>query len=83
MQHGEGCRPQSVKRRFTIEIADNRNDAVRAQTSDILGSTHESIHARPAAQQLGRAQRDIATAYQQYPDHRGAVRVVTRDARGA
>ena len=83
MQDREWRGPQSFECRFTVKIADNRNDAVRAQPGDILGSTDKSVHASPAAQQIGSAQRDVATAYQQYPDQCGAVRVVTRNARGA
>jgi len=59
VQHGERGEAQSVERSEPIEVAQNRHDAVAAELRDLLRATRQSEHACAAAQQFGRAQRDI------------------------
>ena len=52
-----------------VEIADDGNDAVRAQLGDVLGAAREPVEAHLGREQAGGAQRDVAAADQEYPDH--------------
>jgi CDP-4-dehydro-6-deoxyglucose reductase len=42
---------------------------MRAQSGSVLGAAREAVEADLRMEQVGRAQRDIAAADQQYPDH--------------
>jgi hypothetical protein len=57
-----------------VEIADDRNDAVRAQLRDFLDAASQSVQPYLGMEQTGRAQRNVATADQQYTDHVLATR---------
>src|SRR3989442_2927613 len=71
MEHGERCGAQAIERGDAVEIADDRDDPVRAELRDFLATADESVQARAAREQRGNAERDVSTANQQYPDHKG------------
>ena len=76
MQDGERRRAQAVEAREPVEVADDGNDAVRAQLRDILDAAREPVEAHLGMEQAGGAQCDVAAADQQYPDHLLATRVL-------
>lgn len=69
MKHGERRRAQPREARKKVEVANDGNDAVRAELGDVLGATRQSVEADFRMEQVGGAQRDVAAADQQYPDH--------------
>ena len=69
MQHRERRRAQAVQAREVVEVADDGDDAVRAQAGNVLGAAGETVESDLRMEQAGGAQRDIAAANQQYPDH--------------
>ena len=69
MQHRERRRAQPVERREAVEVADDGNDAVRAKLGDILDAARQAVEAHFGMEQARGAQRDVAAADQQYPDH--------------
>ena len=83
MQNGEGCRAQALEAPQPVEIANDRYDAVRAQLRDILGAARESVESDLGMEQSGGAQRHVAAADQQYPDHLVATCIVRAFARRA
>ena len=70
MQHAQTA-PCASRRRLAprSRSRDDRHDAVRAQLRHVVGAARQSVEARAAAQQRGRAQRDVTAADQQYPHH--------------
>src|ERR1700694_3919190 len=73
MEHGERRGAQAIERGDAVEIADDRDDPVRAELRDLLATADESVQARATREQRGNAERDVSTANQQYPDHEPAV----------
>src|SRR3989442_11523623 len=71
MEHGERCGAQAIERGDAVEIADDRDDPVRAELRDFLATADESVQARAAREKRGNAERDVSTANQKYPDHKG------------
>ncbi len=80
MQHGERCRAQAVEAPEAVEVADDGNDAVRAQLRDILDAARQSVETYLGMEQAGGAKRHVAAADQQYPDHLLATRIVRAHA---
>ena len=70
MEHGERCGAQAIERGDAVEIADDRDDPVRAELRDFLATADESVQPRASREQRGNAERDVSTANQQYPDHK-------------
>ena len=64
MQDGERRRAQPVEARETVEIADDGNDAVRAQPRGVFAAAGEPVEAHFGMEQAGRAQRHVAAADQ-------------------
>ena len=69
MQHRERRRTQPTETREEVEIAHDGNDPVGTQARNVLGAACKTVKADLRMEQVGGAQRDIATANQQYPDH--------------
>jgi hypothetical protein len=76
VQNGEGCRAQALEAPQPVEIADDRDDAVRAQLRNILVAARESVESDLGMKQSGGAQRNVTAADQQYPDHLIAICIV-------
>jgi len=76
MQNGERCRAQALEASQPVEVADDRDDAVRAQLRDILGAARQAVEPHLGMEQAGGAKRHVAAADQQYPDHLLATRIV-------
>jgi hypothetical protein len=74
MQHRERRRPQPAERRAVVEIADERNDAMRAQPAHVVAIAGDTDQVGAIAQAVGDAQRDIAASHDQYARHRAARR---------
>jgi hypothetical protein len=72
MQHRERRRPQPAERSAIVEIADERDDAMRAQLAHVVALARESDQVCAIAQAVGDAQRDIAASHDQYARHRAA-----------
>jgi hypothetical protein len=70
MQYGERRRAQAPQRRVMVEVADDRNDAVRAQPGNVLGASREAVEAHLRTKQVGSSERHVTAADQQKPDHR-------------
>jgi hypothetical protein len=70
MQYRErGCL-QPCKRSVLIEIADERNDAVRAKPCDVSAITDQAHQMNAVSKPIRNTQRDIAAAYEQNALHR-------------
>ncbi len=67
----ERRRAQALEARETIQVADNGNDAVRAQFRHVFGAPGQPVQANPRMEQIGSAQRDVTAADQEYADHAG------------
>ncbi len=67
MQHREGRRAQAGERPAIVEVADDRDDAVRAQLAHVVAIAREPVETRAMPQQIRGAQRDVAAADQQNP----------------
>jgi len=72
MQHRERRRPQPAERTAIVEIADERNDAMRAELAHVVTIAGKADQACAIAQAVGNAQRDIAASHDQYARHRAA-----------
>jgi hypothetical protein len=62
MQHCKRRRPQALEAVIAIEISDDRHDAAAAQLRYLVAPTREPVQPHLAAQKIGGAQRDVATA---------------------
>ena len=74
MQHRKRRRANPLERLPPVEVADDGHDAVRAQPGNVLRPSRESVESDFRTEQVGGAQRDVAAANQQYPDHHRAFR---------
>ena len=64
MQHAERRRSEPAEGREAVEVADERNDAVRAKLGAVLDAAREPVEANFGMEQAGRAQRHVAAADQ-------------------
>ena len=64
MQHPERRRAQPAQGRKAIEVADDRNNAVRAKPCAVLDAAGEAVEAYFGMEQAGRAKRHVAAADQ-------------------
>ena len=76
MQDGERRRAQALEAPQPVEIADDGNDAVRAQLRNVFVAARESVEPYLGMEQSGGPKRNVAAADQQYPDHLVATCIV-------
>ena len=72
MEHGERRRLQSSQRAPVVEVADKRDDAMRAQLGHVGAIARQADEMRALSQSSRDAQRDVAAAHQQHPLHHAA-----------
>jgi regulator of PEP synthase PpsR (kinase-PPPase family) len=69
VEHRVGRRAKPLQAVEVVEVADDRDDAVRTELPDVLDAARETLEANFAMQEARGAQRHIAAADQEYPHH--------------